>query len=101
MTGVRLSKRFAIAVEDIRHLQSRSHGTRSAGWHRLPSGADRAGSACCPPRSPRDGRECVPHTVTCLLKPAGAQPERQAACNTFGTSGRSSSRPGTAIALAE
>jgi hypothetical protein len=33
MTGVRLSKRFAIAVEDIRHLQSRSHGTRSAGWH--------------------------------------------------------------------
>src|ERR1700681_3836147 len=33
MTGMRLSKRFAVAAEDIRHLQSRSHGTRSAGWH--------------------------------------------------------------------
>jgi hypothetical protein len=33
MTGVCLSKRFAMAAEDIRHLQSRSHGTRSAGWH--------------------------------------------------------------------
>src|SRR5205807_5872242 len=29
MTGARLSKRFAMAAEDIRHLQSRSHGTRS------------------------------------------------------------------------
>src|SRR4051812_47955492 len=33
MTGMRLSKGFAMAAEDIRHLQSRSHGTRSAGWH--------------------------------------------------------------------
>jgi hypothetical protein len=29
MTGMRLSKRFAMAAEDIRYLQSRSHGTRS------------------------------------------------------------------------
>ncbi len=33
MTGARLSKRFAMAAEDIRHLQSLSHGTRSAGRH--------------------------------------------------------------------
>jgi len=33
-------------------------------------------------------------TVTDLLKPAAAQAERQAACSTLGTSGRSSSRPG-------
>jgi hypothetical protein len=33
MTGVRLSKRFAMAAEDIRQLQNRSHGARSAGWH--------------------------------------------------------------------
>ena len=33
-------------------------------------------------------------TVIGLLKPAAAQAERQAACNTLGTSGRSSSRPG-------
>jgi hypothetical protein len=32
-TGGRLSKRFAVAAEDIRHLQSLSHGTRSAGRH--------------------------------------------------------------------
>src|SRR5439155_16046896 len=31
MTGMRLSERFAMAAEDIRHLQSRSHGARSAG----------------------------------------------------------------------
>src|SRR5262249_47106421 len=31
MTGVRLSKRCAVAAEDIRHLQSRSHDARSAG----------------------------------------------------------------------
>ena len=31
MTGARLSKRFAMAAEDIRHLQSRSHDARSAG----------------------------------------------------------------------
>src|SRR2546422_208251 len=31
MTGVRLSKRCAMAAEDIRHLQSRSHDARSAG----------------------------------------------------------------------
>ena len=35
MTGMRLSERFAMAAEDIRHLQSRSHGARSAGWHDL------------------------------------------------------------------
>ena len=33
-------------------------------------------------------------SVTCLLKPAAVQAERQAACNMLGTSGRSSSRPG-------
>ena len=33
MTSMRLSKRVAMAAEDIRHLQSRNHGTRSAGWH--------------------------------------------------------------------
>jgi hypothetical protein len=33
MTGVCLSKRCAMAAEDIRHLQNWSHGTRSAGWH--------------------------------------------------------------------
>ncbi len=33
MTGMRLSKRFAMVAEDIRHLQSRSHGTCSARWH--------------------------------------------------------------------
>ena len=33
MPGVRLPECFAMAAEDIRHLQSRSHGTRSAGWH--------------------------------------------------------------------
>jgi hypothetical protein len=32
MTGMRLAKRFAMVAENIRHLQSRSHGTRSAGW---------------------------------------------------------------------
>ena len=31
MTGMRLSKRFAMAAEDIRHLQSRSHGTAQPG----------------------------------------------------------------------
>src|SRR6266403_2044799 len=33
MTGARLSKHFAMAAEDIRHLQSRNHGSRSAGRH--------------------------------------------------------------------
>ena len=33
MTGVHLSKRFAMVAEDIRHLQSRSHDARSGGWH--------------------------------------------------------------------
>src|SRR5262252_3301996 len=33
MTGARLSKRFAMAAEDIRHLQSRNHSCRSAGRH--------------------------------------------------------------------
>jgi hypothetical protein len=32
-TGARLSKRFAMAAEDIRHLQSLSHDARSAGRH--------------------------------------------------------------------
>ena len=31
MTGMRPSKRFAMAAENIRHLQSRSHDARSAG----------------------------------------------------------------------
>src|ERR1700757_3925151 len=31
MTGVRLSKRFAMAAEDIRHLQSRSHDPAQPG----------------------------------------------------------------------
>jgi hypothetical protein len=35
MTGVRLPKRFAVAAEDVRHLQSRSHDARSAGRHDL------------------------------------------------------------------
>jgi hypothetical protein len=38
MAGMRLSERFAIAAEDIRHLQSRSHGTRSGGWHDFQAG---------------------------------------------------------------
>src|SRR5262245_17196050 len=33
MTDILLAKCFAVAAEDIRHLQSRSHGTRSGGWH--------------------------------------------------------------------
>jgi hypothetical protein len=33
VTSVRLSKRFAMAAENVRHLQHRSHGTCSAGWH--------------------------------------------------------------------
>src|SRR3954447_26643164 len=33
MTGACPSKRFAMAAEDIRHLQSRNHGSRSAGRH--------------------------------------------------------------------
>jgi hypothetical protein len=35
MPGTDLPKRFAVAAEDIRHLQNRSHGTRSAGRHDL------------------------------------------------------------------
>ena len=37
MAGMRLSERLTMAAEDIRHLQHRSHGTRSAGWHDLQS----------------------------------------------------------------
>ena len=33
VTSMRLSERFAMAPENVRHLQHRSHGTRSAGWH--------------------------------------------------------------------
>ena len=35
MTGVHLSERCAVAAEDIRHLQSRSHDARSAGRYDL------------------------------------------------------------------
>jgi hypothetical protein len=31
--GMRLTECFAVAAEDIRHLQSRSHDARSSGWH--------------------------------------------------------------------
>src|SRR5690242_8149173 len=55
MTGARLPKRFAMAAEDIRHLQSCSHGTRSAGWHDVQTEpiewarrvADRFGGDAC------------------------------------------------------
>ena len=33
MPGTGLPKRFAVAAEDIRHLQNRSHGAGSAGRH--------------------------------------------------------------------
>jgi hypothetical protein len=124
MTGVRLSERFAMAAENIRHLQPRSHGTRLAGWHDFqaepierarrvadrfggdPGVARRASEAGVAEQDLDDGtsaplsKRWVANvcrkvcTVTCLLKPAAAQAERQAACKTFGTSGRSSSRPG-------
>ena len=35
MPGAGLSKRFAMAAEDVRHLQNRSHAARSAGRHDL------------------------------------------------------------------
>src|SRR5215472_5048387 len=35
MTGVHLSKRCAVAAEDIRHLQGRSHDARSDGRYDL------------------------------------------------------------------
>ena len=35
MPGTGLPKRFAVAAEDVRHLQNRSHGARSAGRHDL------------------------------------------------------------------
>jgi len=35
MPGAGLPKRFAVAAEDIRHLQNRSHDVRSAGRHDL------------------------------------------------------------------
>ena len=35
MLGTGLPKRFAVAAEDIRHLQNRSHDVRSAGRHDL------------------------------------------------------------------
>lgn len=37
VTGMRLSKSFAVAVEYVRHFQSRPHDTRSAGWNDLQS----------------------------------------------------------------
>jgi hypothetical protein len=95
MTGMCLSKRFAVAAEDIRHLQSRSHGTCSAGWHdfqaepieRARRVADGLGGDPCVARRARDagvaeqdlddahvrpalqqvGRECVPQGVHCHL----------------------------------
>src|SRR5262245_53599202 len=110
-TGARLSKRFAMAAEDIRHLQSLSHGTHSAGRHDFQAESierarritvrfwSRPGcSAPClrgwhgqavnwmmrtsAPLSKRwvanvCRKVC---TVTCLLKRAAAQAERQAAC---------------------
>src|SRR5262245_66373302 len=33
MTGMRLSERSAMAAEDVRHFQHRSHDARSSGWH--------------------------------------------------------------------
>jgi hypothetical protein len=33
MTGMRLSECFAMAAEDVRYLQHRSHDARSIGWH--------------------------------------------------------------------
>ena len=33
MPGTGLPKRLTVAAEDVRHLQNRSHGTRSAGRH--------------------------------------------------------------------
>ena len=130
MTGMRLSKRFAVAAEDIRHLQSRSHGARSAGRHDLqaepikrarrladrlggdPGVARRARQMLAWPSRTWMMRTSAPLssrwvanvcrsvcTVTCLLRPAAAQAERQAACNTLGTSGRSSSRPGNSHRL--
>lgn len=37
MTGIRLSKSFAVAAEYVRHLQSRTHDARSAGRNDLQS----------------------------------------------------------------
>jgi hypothetical protein len=37
MTGIRLSKSFAVVAEYVRHLQSRTHDARSAGRHDLQS----------------------------------------------------------------
>ncbi|MGY3361715.1 hypothetical protein ACVWZK_008378 [Bradyrhizobium sp. GM0.4] len=35
MLGTGSPKRFAMAAEDLRHFQNRSHQVRSAGWHDL------------------------------------------------------------------
>jgi len=35
MPGTGLPKRLTVAAEDVRHLQNRSHGARSAGRHDL------------------------------------------------------------------
>lgn len=37
VTGMRPSKSFAVPAEYVRHLQSRTHDTRSAGWNDLQS----------------------------------------------------------------
>lgn len=37
LTGMRLSKSFAVAAEYVRHLQSRTRNARSAGWNDLQS----------------------------------------------------------------
>src|SRR5215831_8850351 len=79
MTGVHLSERCAVAAEDIRHLQSRSHDARSAGRYDLQAEpikwtrrvADRFGGdpgvarrACEAGVAEQDmGGECVPQRV--------------------------------------
>lgn len=74
MLGTGSSKRFAVAAEDMRHFQNRSHQVRSERLARRRS----SGSAVL---------------LALFMATAAAQAERQAACSTFGTSGRSPSRP--------
>ena len=46
VTGMRLTIRFAMAAEDVRHLQSRQPWRPLSRAARPPATADRAGSAC-------------------------------------------------------
>src|SRR3974390_776801 len=115
MTDMGLPERFAVAAEDIRHLQCRSHDARSAGRHDLqaepiewarrlanglggdPGVARRARQAGMAEQDLNDAhvlsRRCVAKlcrsvcTVTSLLRPAAVHAERQAACSTFETRG--------------